>query len=301
MLGADLLGFQTQVHCNNFLESCDRYLEARVDWDRFSVTMGDQETLVRAFPIGIETPPVKILSKEEILRLRSKYGVTAQWLAVGVDRLDYTKGLLERIDAVSRFLENYPSFRGKFSLLQVGSPSRSSIPAYRSLENDLVQAVERVNAKFGSESYRPVILLASHHDHDEIQDFYQMGDLCMVTSLHDGMNLVAKEYVWSQAPERGMLILSRFAGAARELTEALIVNPYSIEEISESILKGITMDPVDRTRRMRAMRRKIASHNVFHWANDLISCLIQERSDPLRPGFPQKTRLSPLDLPSSSR
>ncbi len=278
MLGSDVIGFHTQYHCNNFLETCNRYLEARIDWERFSVTMDHQETLVRAFPIGIDPAPVRTLDPNEVEALKRKYQIHAEVVAVGVDRLDYTKGLVERVEAVERLLEKYPHYRGRFSLVQMGSPTRTQIPAYRALAEQLRSAVERVNQRFSekrdSSVYRPVIFLPEHHDWEEIQYFYQMGDLCLVTSLHDGMNLVAKEYIWCQSAERGALILSKFTGASRELTEALIVNPYSIEELADAIAMAIALPQAERTRRMTAMKEKVRSQNAFRWAFSQIHTLL---------------------------
>ncbi|MBC7691479.1 MAG: trehalose-6-phosphate synthase [Methylotenera sp.] len=282
MLGSDVIGFHTQYHCNNFLETCDRYLEARIDWEKFSVTMDNHETLIRAFPIGIDTSPVGVLAEPEREKLRKRYGITAEFVAVGVDRLDYTKGLVERVEGVERFLEKNPEFIGRFSLVQVGSPSRSSIPAYQLLGENLNAAVGRVNERFGipEQGYKPVILVAEHHEWDEIQYFYQLGDICMVTSLHDGMNLVAKEYIWCQRTDRGSLILSKFTGAASELKEAFIVNPYSTEEMADAISAALRMPAVERTRRMKAMREKVAGNNAFHWASDLIRTLDKDVTRP---------------------
>ncbi|MCM2324756.1 MAG: trehalose-6-phosphate synthase [Oligoflexia bacterium] len=280
MLGADVIGFHTQYHCNNFLETCNRYLEARIDLEHFSVTRDNHETMVRAFPIGIDTPPVRVLLPADRERLREKFGARAEFLAVGVDRIDYTKGLVERVQAVERFLEKNPQFIGRFSLLQVGSPSRSSIPAYRQFLTELEHAVTRVNARFGKGEYKPILFVGHHQEWEDLQDFYQLGDVCLVTSLHDGMNLVAKEYVWCQQPERGSLILSKFTGASRELTEAFIVNPYSIEEMADAIAAALALPTEERTRRMLAMREKIRLHNAYQWASDLIQAVLKTEEAP---------------------
>jgi trehalose 6-phosphate synthase len=294
MLGSDLIGFHTQYHCNNFLETCDRYLECRVDWERFSVTIDNHETLIRAFPIGIDTSPVRSLSDEEIRQLRARYGIKADIVAVGVDRVDYTKGLVERVEAVECFLAKHPEYIGRFSLVQMGSPSRTHIPAYRLLGEQLEAAVKRVNERFGTKDdpsgYQPVVFVGQH-EWDDIQYFYQMGDLCMVTSLHDGMNLVAKEYVWCQKPDRGMLILSKFTGASRELSDALIVNPYSTEEMADAIATALAMPKEERTRRMRSMREKVEGHNAFQWASELIRTLVQD----------VRTEAQPLGRPTPLR
>jgi trehalose 6-phosphate synthase len=301
MLGADVIGFHTQYHCNNFLEACNRYLEARIDYEHFSVTMGNHETLIRAFPIGIDTAPVRTLSDSEVQQLKTKYGIQAQYVAVGVDRIDYTKGILERCEAVEKFLERYPEYVGKFSLVQMGSPSRTHIPAYRMLYEQINETVERINARYSSGSdenkYQPIIFLPTHHEWKDIQYFYQMGDICMVTSLHDGMNLVAKEYVWCQKPERGSLILSKFTGASRELTESFIINPYSVEEIAEAIAGALRLSPAEKARRMSSMREKVNTRNAYKWASELIEALIKkedEQTIEIRPqrqiGWPRRQR-----------
>jgi trehalose 6-phosphate synthase len=290
MLGSDIIGFHTQYHCNNFLETCNRYLEARIDWEHFSVTMDNHETYVRAFPIGIDTSPVRTLSDQEIVELKKRYQINAEFVAVGVDRLDYTKGLVERVEAVERMLEKHPEYVGRFSLVQMGSPSRTHIPAYRALAELLEATVERVNQRFGSgegsSAYKPIVFLPQHHEWEDIQYFYQMGDLCLVTSLHDGMNLVAKEYVWCQRADRGSLILSKFTGASRELTEAFIINPYSIEELADAIYSSLTLSPEEKTRKMEAMKEKIQSHSAFHWAADLIRALLTKEETSL-PQIPE--------------
>jgi len=283
MLGSDVIGFHTQYHCNNFLETCNRYLEARIDWERFSVTMENHETLVRAFPIGIDPKPVRILNPVELTRLKQEYQIQAPIVAVGVDRLDYTKGLIERIEATERFLEKYPEYQGKFTLAQMGAPSRTMIPAYRNLTDQLKPLIERVNARFSQpgNGYQPIVFLHQHYEWEEIQYFYQLGNVCLVTSLHDGMNLVAKEYVWCQRSEIGSLVLSKFTGASRELSEAFIVNPYSIEEMADAIAGAIKLPATDRIRRMLAMKEKIRIQSAFQWAEDLIRVLQSKTDSPL--------------------
>lgn len=276
MLGADVLGFHTQHDCNNFLECCERYLEARVDRENFAVIREEHSTRVRPFPIGIETRPVPLLDPREREALRERYQLHAEFLIVGVDRLDYTKGIVERIEAVERLLEKYPEFVGRLTLAQIGSPSRTRIPAYRDLAERVKAAAERVNARFGTDGVLPVRLLSAHHDWEEIQAFYQLGDVCMVTSLHDGMNLVAKEYVWCQRADRGALILSRFTGASREFEEAFLVNPYDIDEMAEAIGQALALTPEEKAVRMNSMKRKVETNNAFHWATDLVQSLIAE-------------------------
>src|SRR6266481_5523644 len=225
------LGFHTRFHCKNFIETVDRYLEARIEHEHSTICFQEQDTLVESYPISIEWPgaasasawpPVEQCRRQVIERL----GLAPdQMLAVGVDRLDYTKGILERMHAVERLLERHQEWIGRFVLVQIAAPSRSSLEEYRLFQDRIGQATERINRRFGRANYRPIHLLAEHHDHDAVTELYRAADVGLVTSLHDGMDLVCKEFVAARDDERGVLILSRFAGAAREMSEALIVNP----------------------------------------------------------------------------
>ena len=283
MLGADLIGFHTQFHCNNFLDTVDRTLESRIDWEHFAVERGGQSTLVKPFPISIAFPGQSNSSassdatkpdKESLLK---DLGVKAKHFGVGVDRIDYTKGILERFKAIERFLEKYPAYQGEFTFIELGAPSRTHIKEY----HDLVAAVEieadRINWRFKTKEWQPIVFLKKHHSHEEIRPFYETADLCLVTSLHDGMNLVAKEYVGVRDDESGVLILSQFTGAARELRDALIVNPYDTEEMVEAIRTALEMSVAEQKARMQAMRETLKSRNIYYWAANLITALAQVR------------------------
>jgi len=283
MLGADLIGFHIQFHCNNFLETVDRALESRIDWEQFAVRRGNHRTLVKPFPISIAYPPAASpvaasrsgwATKAALL---DELGVQAQYLAVGVDRLDYTKGLLERLMGVERFLERHPAYRGRFTFVELGAPSRVHIRQYQELIAALEAESDRINARFQSREWRPIVLLKKHHSHEEILPFYRSADVCLVTSLHDGMNLVAKEFVAAREDERGVLILSRFTGAARELRDALIVNPYDIEQLADSIRTALEMPVAEQRARMRRMREIVRDRNIYRWAAELITDLAQLR------------------------
>jgi len=275
LLGSSILGFHTQQHCNNFLESVDRYLETRIDRERQSVVSSGRETLVRPYPIAIEWPNRWIETCPPVAECRrivfQELGLEAgALLGVGVDRLDYTKGIEERLLAVERLLERFPQYRGRFSFLQLAAPSRTAIPRYRQLNEDVEALATRINQRFGRGSYRPVILRRSHHEPPSIHRHYRAADLCYVSSLHDGMNLVAKEFVSARDDEHGVLVLSRFTGAARELTEALLVNPYDLEEASAALAFGLAMSPAEQAERMRAMRAFLAEFNVYRWAGRML-------------------------------
>lgn len=281
MLGADLIGFHTQFHCNNFLDTVDRALESRIDWEHFAVRRANHRTFVKPFPISIAYPdyppalPTTQAAEDTKAQLLRDLGVVSKHLAVGVDRLDYTKGILERLRGVERFLEKYPEFQGQFTFVQLGAPSRTHIKQYQ----DLISAVEaesdRINWRFQTREWKPIILLKKHHTHEEIRPFYQAADLCLVTSLHDGMNLVAKEFVSARDDEQGVLILSRFTGAAQELRDALIVNPYDTEQLAEAIRTALEMPAEEQGVRMRRMRDTVRDRNVYRWAADLITDLVQ--------------------------
>jgi trehalose 6-phosphate synthase len=271
MLGADLVGFHTQFHCNNFLETVDRVVEARIDWERFSVARNQHVTLVKPFPISvaprfIDEPPAT--SRAALLQ---ELGLDVEFLGVGVERIDYTKGLPERFAAIRRFFTQHPDYRGRLTFVQLAAPSRSRITRYRSLEEELDQLVGQINGELGSGSWRPIVLLKGHHDHRNVWPFYRWANFCMVTALHDGMNLVAKEFVSVRDDEDGVLILSRFTGAARELADALLVNPYDIDEMADAIREAVEMPSGERRGRMSRMRQTVREHNIYRWAGLLLA------------------------------
>jgi len=283
MLGADLIGFHIQFHCNNFLDTVDRALESRIDWEHFAVERGGQATLVKPFPISIAFPGQSNAStasnamkpnKESILK---DLGVKGKYLGVGVDRIDYTKGILERFRAIERFIEKYPVYQGEFTFVELGAPSRTHIKEYHDLMAAVEVEVDRINWRFKTKEWQPIVFLKKHHSHEEISPFYETADLCLVTSLHDGMNLVAKEYICARDDESGVLILSQFTGASRELMDALIVNPYDIEEMAEAIRTALEMDLVEQKARIRGMRETLKNRNIYYWAADLITALARVR------------------------
>ena len=266
MLGADLIGFHTQYYCNNFLETLERGLEARIDWEHFSVSRGARTTLVKPFPISVapefvEEPPAT--SRETLLR---ELGISPEFLGVGVDRVDYTKGLPERFRALWRFFERYPEYRERVVFVQLAAPSRSRIKRYQELESEVEATIKEVNGALQTKGWRPILYLRRHHEHRDIWAFYRHADFCMVTSLHDGMNLVAKEFVSVRDDEDGALILSRFTGASRELRDALLVNPYDLDEMVEAIRMAVEMPREERKARMARMRQTVGEHNIYRWA-----------------------------------
>jgi trehalose 6-phosphate synthase len=275
LLGSSIVGFHTQQHCNNFIEAVDAFVESRIDRETRAVEQNGRRTLVRSYPISIEWPvrwledlPDAAGCREHVFR---DLGLAPDaLLGVGVDRLDYTKGIEERFLAVERMLERFPELRGKFTFVQLAAPSRTKIDPYRQL-NERVEAVAaRINERFGSDTYRPICLLRAHHEPPAVFRFYRAADVCYVSSLHDGMNLVAKEFVAARDDLGGALVLSRFTGAARELTEALIVNPYDMEQTSDALRAALAMPAEERRARMQAMRRIVSQFNVYRWAGRML-------------------------------
>jgi len=271
LLGADLIGFHTQFHCNNFLETVERTIEGRIDWESFSVVRGRHTTAVRPFPISVAPSDGQTDLGADRAALRAELGIRAEWLGVGVERVDYTKGLPERIRAIRRFFERWPEYRGRVVFAQIASPSRSQIPRYRALQEEVREAVRTLNEDLGERGWEPIVYRERHHDHAEIDRWYRAADFCMVTSLHDGMNLVAKEYVAAQSDDDAALILSRFTGASRELRDAWIVNPYDVEDMAGAIHQAITALPAERRSRMRRMREHVREHNIYGWAGLLVA------------------------------
>src|SRR5216683_3870691 len=284
LLGADLIGFHIQSHCNNFLQTADRIVESRIDRERFSVQRHGHLTMVRPFPISVDfahaggetaqEPPY--VERSALLKA---LGIDAAFVGVGVDRLDYTKGILERFLAIERFLEKYPRYQGQFTFIQIGAPSRSHIKRYHDLQAEVEAEAERINWRFEKDKWKPIVLLNRHHTHKEILKYYRSTDLCLVTSLHDGMNLVAKEFLAARHDERGVLGLSIFTGAARELRDALQVNPYDIDQTAEAIRAALEMEPEEKQLRMQRMRKTVRERNVYYWAGSLITELCELRLD----------------------
>lgn len=275
LLGSSILGFHTQSHCNNFFDSVDRILEALVDRETFNVTYGGKKTAVHRYPISIEWPPAPALTGEPVAacraQIRQRHDLPEDCLVgVGVDRLDYTKGIEERFLAVERLLELQPQWIGKFCFVQIAAPSRSVIEQYQVFEMRVRALVTRVNGRFGRGNYLPIILLVEHHEPQQVAQYYRGCDLCYVSSLHDGMNLVAKEFVASRDDEQGVLILSQFTGAARELPEALVVNPYDMDQNALALQTALTMPAAEQRDRMRIMRALVREFNIYRWAGRML-------------------------------
>jgi trehalose 6-phosphate synthase len=277
LLGSTILGFHTRFHCKNFIETVDRYLEARIEHEHSTITFGGETTLVESYPISIEWPspeearewPSPGQCRAEVFE---RLGIPSHHrVGVGVDRFDYTKGILERLNAVERMLEKHPEWQDRFTFIQVAAPSRGALEEYRAFQERIQRTTERINARFGRPEAPVVRLLAQHHDHVQVTRLYRAADVCMVTSLHDGMNLVCKEFVAARDDERGVLVLSRFAGAAREMPEALVVNPYHVEETADALFQALTMPAAEQRERMGSLRSTVHEYNVYRWAGRMLA------------------------------
>lgn len=275
MLGSTILGFHTPFHCKNFLETVDRYLETRIEHASSTISHGGNLTLVEAYPISIQWPSPWQEKQPSIEQCRSEIlhslNISNDCLiGLGVDRMDYTKGILERLRAVECLLEKHPEMIGRFSFIQIAAPSRSALEEYQSFDERVRNMAAQINKRFSTDSYLPVYLKVEHHEPEDVNRYYRAADICMVTSLHDGMNLVAKEFVAARDDERGVLLLSRFTGAAHELYEAIIVNPYHVEQTADSLYHSLTMSEFEQRERMRSMRSMVRDFNVYRWAARMI-------------------------------
>ncbi len=275
LLGSSILGFHTRFHCNNFIDAVDRFLESRIDRETSTISYKGTLTAVNQYPISIEYP-IKWLKTQSSVKechntIRQKNGLsTDRLIGIGVDRLDYTKGILERFLAVERLLELEPRWIGKFTFIQIAAPSRSSINQYQHFDADVRSLAAKINRRFGREGYEPILLKIEHHEPAQVYEYYRGADLCFVSSLHDGMNLVAKEFIASRDDERGVLILSQFTGASRELPEALIVNPYDIDQCAAALHVALEMPKEEQRNRIRSMRGLIQEFNVYRWAGRML-------------------------------
>jgi trehalose 6-phosphate synthase len=280
LLGNDLIGFHLRHHCQNFLDTVDWTLEARVDRERFEVTRSGKSTTVRPFPISIDFAEYAETagsrqSQEDEAWWRRELGLDDCLIGVGVDRIDYTKGILERLNALDRLLTRYPEYRERLVFVQIAVPSRSRIPEYQMLEDEIDARSDEINWRWGVRSWRPIRLLKKHFPQKKLVALHRVADFCLVSSLHDGMNLVSKEFVASRTDGDGVLVLSDFAGSSRELTDAVVVNPFNEEQVCEAIRSALEMDPQERRRRMSRMRSVVAEGNVYRWIGKILSALLK--------------------------
>lgn len=278
LLGNDLIGFQIRYHCLNFLDTVDKFIEARIDREKLSVVKGGKETLVRAYPISVDFEEIEKISKskkveEKTSQIRKDYRIRDRILGVGIDRIDYTKGIVEKFKAIDRFLEKYPEYLGKFVFLQVGPISRIHIPNYKEYNDEIYHTMVDINSKWKSKDWQPIILHKVHLNHEDVISYYRASDICIVSPIHDGMNLVAKEFVASRFDGKGVLILSKFTGASRELDNAILINPIALDQFAEAIKIGIEMRDEEKEQRMNKMREIIRGNNIYRWAGKIVGDL----------------------------
>ena len=278
LLGNDLLGFHLRYHSRNFTEAVRLGIEARADQTGFDMTRREHVTRVRAFPISIDYQQSAALGASpeaaaEEERWRKEYRLEGKLVGIGIERSDYTKGIPERLRAVDRMLEQWPEYRGQLVFVQIAVPSRAQLHHYQKLDDEITRLTEEINGRWGQGDYTPVILLKEQHGAASMAGLHRVANFCVVSALHDGMNLVAKEFCASRADEDGVLILSRFTGAARELTDALQVNPFAISELAQAGHQALQMPVEERTHRMRKMRHQIEHNNIYRWASELLSAL----------------------------
>ena len=283
LLGSDIAGFQTLEDCANFLDSVEVTLSADVDRRQNVVSFCGHQTQVRAYPVGIEwanryiraSPDPKACREYVCRELHLPAEVR---LGIGIDRLDYTKGINEKFLAIERLLDRHPRFRERFVFVQIAEPSRECLTVYRTARAQLVETAQRVNTRFGTDRYRPIVLLEAHHEPHDVYRLYRGADVCYVGSLDDGMNLVAKEFVGARDDERGVLVLSQFAGAAQQLSGALLVNPYAVDESADVLAQGLCMSDAEQSTRMRLMRHVVEKFDSSWWSNRLLEDALAVKS-----------------------
>ena len=278
MLGNDLLGFQVQDYCNNFLETVERELEIRHDAERAAVVHNGQSTRVAPFPISVDFEALSRGAESEpclqrMESLKQKLRLADKVMLFGIDRLDYTKGIPDRLRAVDLLLERRPEYMGKLVFVQAGSPSRQRIPAYKALMQEVETLTSEINRRYRTHDWSPIVTFDQDLPFDTVLALYRLADVCIVSSLQDGMNLVAKEFVSARVDERGVLALSRFAGAAEEMPDALPINPYAIEDFAEQVHAAIRMTDDEQRLRMRRMRRQVGENNIYTWTMNILGQL----------------------------
>lgn len=271
MLGADIIGFHTQQYCNNFIDTVGKEIESLIDLDQSSISKEGHISYIKPFPISIAFSNDEKQSDEKPDRgTLNKLNIKTEFIGLGVDRLDYIKGILERFKGIETFLEKYPDYVKKFTFLQIAPLSREEAEKYKEYNELVTKEAERINTKFGVSDWKPIVLEKKFYNHKELDHLYKLANFCLVTSIHDGMNLVAKEFVASRNDEEGVLILSNFTGASRDLKKALMVNPYNSEQTAEAIKTALVMSLSEQHRRMKSMREAIKNYNIYRWSAELI-------------------------------
>jgi len=279
MLGNDLMGFHIPDFCNNFLDCAERVLGAEVDRKKSTIIYKGNRTIVEPFPISVDYDGLaKQAASEEVEKemdnLRREYNLDGKYIGAGMDRMDYTKGIPERLQALDRFLQDNPEYRGKVVFIQAGMPSRTKIDTYQQIGKRIDDLMAGINKKYGTDSWQPVIPMTRQLSYATLNALRRMADFCIVSSLHDGMNLVAKEYAAARVDSDGVLILSKFTGAAVEMQDALLINPYDIGEFAGKIKEAIEMPEAERKRRMKNMRQIVAGNNIYCWGASMVERLI---------------------------
>ena len=308
LLSSSVIGFHTQFHCNNFLDTVDRFVESRIDREVSSITFRGHEVFIRPYPISIEWPPAALARQQSVEKcraaVRNRFGLADHVrLGVGVERFDYTKGILDRLRAIDALIARCPHWKGRFVFAQCVAPTRSRLASYRDLQAEAIALADEINSRYGDETWRPILLKIRHYEVDEIFELFRAADLCIVSSLHDGMNLVAKEFVAARDDQEGVLILSTFAGASRELSEALIVNPYDADGMAGAIEQALRMPKPEQRERMRLMREMVRIHNVYRWVGQMLldAAQIRKRQRVLQMVSQRQAATPPLALRASNR
>jgi alpha,alpha-trehalose-phosphate synthase [UDP-forming] len=275
LLDNDIMGFHIQYHCQNFLDTVNKTLESKIDFEKWAVKRGGRTTLVRYFPISVDFDRIAREAdsdevKKEMGIIRQNWKLDDEFVGVAIDRIDYTKGIPHRLRALDKFFSKYPEYQGRVVLFQLGEPSRIHIKKYKELNAEVDDLVEEVNWKYQSRGWKPIVYVKRHCTPATLLAFNRLASFCVVSSLHDGMNLVAKEFVSSRIDEDGVLILSKFTGAARELSEAVLINPYATDEFAGAIKQALEMSPDERHTRMKKLRQTVKNSNIYKWAGDII-------------------------------
>lgn len=285
MLGADLLGFHTYDYARHFISSVKRLIGFEVDFN--TVIMGDRHVYIDVFPMSIDydkfykkakevqSKPVQERSKEHQDIDRFLLSDPDRKLILSIDRLDYTKGIPERLKAFNYFLGHYPEFHEKVSLIMLTVPSRENVQKYQDLKREVQELVGSINGEFGTLNWNPVIYFYRSVPFNNLVELYSSAEIALLTPLRDGMNLVAKEFVVSKVNKRGVMILSEMTGVSKELGEALMVNPNNMRDVSNAIYKALTMPVKEQEKAITAMQRRIRRYDVFKWASEFTKALAQ--------------------------
>lgn len=283
ILGSDFISFHRDYHVDNFVSCARRELGVMVESEPTTITRYGHKTQLTSLPAGIDFEEVRSITRARTLSktnvIQNDFGIQTEYLAIGVERVEYTKGIIERLKILELFFKKYPEYQGKLTYLSIAPPSRTQIPTYRKYSEEVSALTEKINSDLQTPEWKPLHFIHTNIERVKLFEYYRAADICLVTSLDDGMNLVAKEFVLAANPEKGMLLLSKFTGAAKDLRKAQLINPYDTEGSANALFESLKMEPEEKKKRNEEMINVLKEHNLYEWAIQFVQSTLRANED----------------------